>query len=76
MTPTVGLSVSGGEFWFKCIQVSETQEFFSHLFINQANEGKAAGGAPETMKTEPDSKAKGKKLTARRRIDWGVRQLF
>ncbi|XP_039982275.1 SH3 domain-containing kinase-binding protein 1 isoform X2 [Xiphias gladius] len=28
--------------------------------VDKANEGKAAGGAPETMKTEPDSKAKGR----------------
>lgn len=35
---------------------------FFHLSFAQANEGKPTGGAPETMKTEPDSKAKGEKL--------------
>ncbi|XP_023250839.1 SH3 domain-containing kinase-binding protein 1 isoform X3 [Seriola lalandi dorsalis] len=30
--------------------------------VDKINEGKAAGVAPETMKTEPDSKAKGREL--------------
>lgn len=47
----------GRDFTWMCLKL----KVFLHLCFTQVNEGKAASVTPETMKTEPDSKAKGEK---------------
>lgn len=56
MTISTQDTTAAEDFTWMCLKV------FFHLYVTQAIEGKAASVAPETMKTEPDSKAKGEKL--------------